>query len=680
MSLVCLKAEKKIITDRLAVQIDLSDENSWDLNSGLTSISLNKWSGAVSDNINLFDFGLTAYDNGRVDQMYSGLTLTPSDTKLELYRVGFNNETGGTFYDGYEINPVTTGSTLGNYFDLNGGYLQGFFKLQDYNYEILPARYGDGVTIETIFRVDQDSQGILLYLGARAEDKYNPFFSGETKQIEKQVVTQIPLGVVGRRTTIVETVTEFSGVTTSEENNLNAFLDKEVKKEAFSSFENSTDIVPEEQPRDSINNNVIALGVNPDKTLFIRRVDENGLIKEDVTANRISTGWTILDLVFAPDETLEDDELKCADRRTGDLFIYVNGRKFFKLEDFEEFIFTDLKNHREKTLGVPYSISWGGGSFGLKHSYHWDIKEVSLYNGEDTIYINENFEYKDFPLDEVVSTGNTIGGVVLSADDTTFIDDNTGDPVVVMEIRNTGTTATTNSNKYYIEYDNLIPLISNRDYEFSLDIYDTGIFAENSNSKISLSIFGTEDIAIINETFYKNIIREEDLIIATPFPIIKCEFEYSDSGTGLIIDGSTGLPVGDNIDYELYGITTLPITGEKEWKTISAKYAAKENTALNNFRVGILIESDMPLNEDFILYVDNFKYSGSDGLAQDNRKRDLTIEQNFDSSYIGGIQKLRIYDTALNANEVLHNASVESSNNNGFSFTISTGGRIINRQ
>ena len=132
MNLNCLK--NNIITDGLAIQIDLTDLNSWNLNTGFTSISLSEWTNAVSDNLDLYDFGLTAYDNGRVDRMYSGETFTPNDTKLTLYRVGYNTGQtayeGETVYTGLDMTGVTTGDT-GNFFMLDGGYLQGFFKLED---------------------------------------------------------------------------------------------------------------------------------------------------------------------------------------------------------------------------------------------------------------------------------------------------------------------------------------------------------------------------------------------------------------------------------------------------------------------------------------------------------------------------------------------------------------------
>ena len=100
MNLECLN---DIITDNLAIHIDLTNIKSWiDWNTGLTAFSLTKWAGAISDNINLIDFGLTGFDNGRTDIIWSGFTLTPNDTLFSMHRVGYN-----------EVQNPTTGQTSG---------------------------------------------------------------------------------------------------------------------------------------------------------------------------------------------------------------------------------------------------------------------------------------------------------------------------------------------------------------------------------------------------------------------------------------------------------------------------------------------------------------------------------------------------------------------------------------
>lgn len=633
MNLECLSG---IIQDGLAIHIDISDEKSWNLNTGFTSVSLNQWSGAYSDNLNLYDFGLTAYDNGRVDDKITTLNLDPQELKVTLYRVGYNNATGGTFYDTYSISAVTSGSSVGNYFDLDGGYLQGFFKLEDYNHELLPQRYNEGITIETLVYLDEDSQGIFYLMGARAEDKYNPYFSGETKEVVVKEETQIRTGIIGQSSTITNTVTTFSGVTTSEDNNLNAYLDETTLKSSFIDYADREITKAVEQPRDSINENVIAFGIQQDGFMSIKRVNENGIVRTILSPKPIATtGWTMINITFEPDELLDCFEklVECAPARSGTLNIYVDGRRFWKIEDYKEFFFLGMKNDREKQIGVPYNISWGGGSFGLKHSYHWDLSTIYIYDGNDTQYILDNFVSKVYPLKEDPCSNITdisfsgISDVVFTADTETFgipddCDPNQVNGISTFRIENTGTTAQTTAQQYYIEYDVDIEIISNRDYLIEARMFENNIFMFGSEKSIKLVTYGSEDITIVEEKTYKG--------------------------------GGAG-----------------------KWVDLSLKVRVKDNTGRQTMRVGILIESNRPLNTDFILFVDDFTYIASNVLAQDDAKQNLTIQSNFDSSFIGGIQKLRVYTIPFTAQMALHNAVKEFSSNSGYGKTIAGGGRII---
>jgi hypothetical protein len=51
--------------------------------------------------------------------------------------------------------------------------------------------------------------------------------------------------------------------------------------------------------------------------------------------------------------------------RMGRLKIYINGRIFYTVEDFEEVIPRALNTDKEKQVGVPFNMSWGGGTQGL---------------------------------------------------------------------------------------------------------------------------------------------------------------------------------------------------------------------------------------------------------------------------------------------------------------------------
>jgi hypothetical protein len=54
--------------------------------------------------------------------------------------------------------------------------------------------------------------------------------------------------------------------------------------------------------------------------------------------------------------------------RLGSLKIYVNGKLFYVINGFEEIIPRGLNAEKEKQLGVPFNISWGGGTQGLRES------------------------------------------------------------------------------------------------------------------------------------------------------------------------------------------------------------------------------------------------------------------------------------------------------------------------
>ena len=56
------------------------------------------------------------------------------------------------------------------------------------------------------------------------------------------------------------------------------------------------------------------------------------------------------------------------DSRLGSLKLYVNGQLFYVINGFEEVIPRALNTEKEKQLGVPFNISWGGGTQGLRES------------------------------------------------------------------------------------------------------------------------------------------------------------------------------------------------------------------------------------------------------------------------------------------------------------------------
>jgi len=111
--------------------------------------------------------------------------------------------------------------------------------------------------------------------------------------------------------------------------------------------------------------------------------DELPLIPEDgyyeFDASGI-TGKTANDCCFSAGTTfgswLSHDEY-----RRGDLIFYVNGRRHFKVENFEEIIPRALNQHRDLQVGVPFNIAWGGGSLGLLENMTLSTASTAAISG-----------------------------------------------------------------------------------------------------------------------------------------------------------------------------------------------------------------------------------------------------------------------------------------------------------
>ena len=90
--------------------------------------------------------------------------------------------------------------------------------------------------------------------------------------------------------------------------------------------------------------------------------------------------------------------------RMGRLKLYINGYYFMVIENFEEIIPRELNCEKEKQLGVPFNISWGGGSQGLHD--HLIFKECSTWNWS-VGNINTNLIYTNCSGNTITLTGLT---------------------------------------------------------------------------------------------------------------------------------------------------------------------------------------------------------------------------------------------------------------------------------
>lgn len=149
-----------------------------------------------------------------------------------------------------------------------------------------------------------------------------------------------------------------------------------------------------------LNNNVIAFKFNKFKKIGYRKIDNNLNIEEKYSDSEVNyLGWNHIIITFDPyNKDIDDninDECNIIPRK-GKLKIFVNGKVFLNIPDFLEPSFNALPIHRSKQIGLPYNISWGGGSFGLKCSFNFNENNLDFpyEKNEDNneLIIENNFD------------------------------------------------------------------------------------------------------------------------------------------------------------------------------------------------------------------------------------------------------------------------------------------------
>jgi len=271
--------------------------------------------------ITLPDAGLTEIEMGRVTDMGASLTVDTSKGLLltETYYPGIPDYlTTGTVAD-----PIA-----GTYVTINGSYMQGFFKLEGYPFEALPARYAKGVTLETSLLIDPVNFAgrnmFFLGLGARSQNK---FFKNFRSTSSFTTSNGIPLGPDH-----------------------------------------------EDQLELGLEGNVIAFLFDAEGHIGYRAIADDLQVVEEYSTNKLTKrAWANISLSYTPCEEITDtDLLDCAPRRGGVLRVFVNGTLFHEFHGFQEYMFHGLQTEKEKQIGVPYTVSWGGGFFGLQAPWAFD--------------------------------------------------------------------------------------------------------------------------------------------------------------------------------------------------------------------------------------------------------------------------------------------------------------------
>jgi hypothetical protein len=424
----------------LVLWFDIS--NTGTTTNGQFLTSLNEWTGVTitpSSGMTLSDFGLTGVDNGRVTGLTDTLTLTSGDTKMTLYPV-----TGNTYVYPWSY---ITGSTVGinncqmnQSVCLNGGFYQGFFKIDfekpaPYSaitintgntvcvgqsttgltltkgnpdaqvYNLLPTTFEKGWTVETwllpnttcdtttgttLNDVYSGNTGFFFYIGARAENKFWNTFSGESGYTTS---TNLPLqpnisvdeGLNGGQDwfsisspDMVGSRNPFRDCTTCCDTNTNSSVT------SGSSYNHCNEL----------GENALGFRITEDNRIGWRKVSVTGecrnnkftitgttIEEEYTTESVIPTGNTptLIQVVYI--QGGEKNGLPA-----GTLKMLVNGRLVLKSKEFIGLQLRALNEWSDKQEGVPYNISWGGGTQGLIESQTFggpDPEDNGLLIGEN---------------------------------------------------------------------------------------------------------------------------------------------------------------------------------------------------------------------------------------------------------------------------------------------------------
>ena len=358
----------------------------------------------------LYDFGLCGVDNGRVSDLTDTLTITSADTKVVLYPVS-----GGTYeYPRKFVTGVTTdgGCFLGN---TVCGFYQGLFKIdfekpapesgetittdpcgneipkkniqpgdpEENIYQILPTKFVDGWTMEswllnndynsstgnTLNNLYPDNSGFFFYIGTRAENKFWNVFSGET----------------GLTTTTGIPLSPDVDVVESSEGWLNGRSNISIMNVNSSVMNTCCNPVQQPSKPTTGNTNKFCSEI-AENALGFRITKDNrlGWRKVTVTGGCLNYGYTVTGETIEEQYT-EDSVIPTGDTATlvqavytnggskhglpaGTLKMYVNGRLVMISKEFIGLQLRALNEWSDKQQGVPFNMSWGGGTQGLLES------------------------------------------------------------------------------------------------------------------------------------------------------------------------------------------------------------------------------------------------------------------------------------------------------------------------
>lgn len=393
-----------------------------ELNSGLTKRGLityfdfgdkktanerYKYDKCTTSVVSLDDITLTGYDNGFLESEFSGNSVTiDNDCLLKLHEVnGYSN-----IFD-YECKYMVKGLDDENYYSFNNGFLQGFYKLEGFDYEVMPNTIDNAIEMEFVIRPRNDyrhcgqslndfisgsTNGIFFYIGTRAENKFGLYYNGDLSGLTNEETSEgRPLSTNQINEVLTDNKYLFfnrtdKGFTTKtwQEGDAVLLTDNSPKKTInyYTIFNRTSNGVTTKtyEPQnisfykgynsiEDLTNNAFALKYNEDGSIGYRYLiksceNENGyeIIEEKTAPKLIKTNkWNVIHIRY---QILDGNISECSSQSHGRkmrIYIYINGYLKLVSKELPEFEFRGLNDSYDKQETVPYNISLGGGTQGL---------------------------------------------------------------------------------------------------------------------------------------------------------------------------------------------------------------------------------------------------------------------------------------------------------------------------
>lgn len=394
-----------------------------DLSKGFCSENTKK----IEDSTEILNISLTGYDNFFIP--FGDGTINPNIT--------YQYNEDDTFclhpVSGYVTNIQYDYDTQPNFIQLNGGFFQGSFNYKNYPVEFMPNRFRLGWTINTTIKLpinnslsgvlndlNPDSTGFLFYIGTRAENKFIDSTDIEISFIEDSYDIKF-LDVNneyshGYYELNGEKYFGFFNITNGIVYTGREYTDESVKLQKYRNFSdiinNAFGVRISEDGRigyrsiyatdpcytgtviDAVSgvttNDFVDYSSECDNFTTKKIITKYFTIEESMTRNSVidlyDNRFLNVSVVFEREFPLNSDcLLKHSKFKMGSLKIYINGFRVFNNQNFVEVIPHPLNEKDELQEGVPFNISFGGGTQGLIESIPID-SDKSIYDNLNTFF------------------------------------------------------------------------------------------------------------------------------------------------------------------------------------------------------------------------------------------------------------------------------------------------------